>query len=267
MIVPWCSQLEVLSHPSLGCFVTHCGWNSTLESLVTGVPVVAFPHWSDQTTNARMIEDVWKTGVRVKPNGEGTVEDNKLKQCIEMVMGGGERGKEMRNPTKVCAKNAIASVVRKGNKVDVPGANNDTVNNHTHGVASAPWATPSTVGDVGLPEIPKREEPKGESLKREAPKREACRRKVPKRETSKGEVHKREASKRVAPMREAPRRVVPKGETPRRATSKREAPKKKVPKREAPRMEVPKREEHKVEVPKAEASKRQAPKGEVAIVT
>ncbi|PRQ38311.1 putative crocetin glucosyltransferase [Rosa chinensis] len=42
MIVPWCSQLEVLSNPSLGCFVTHTGWNSSLESLVSGVPVVAF---------------------------------------------------------------------------------------------------------------------------------------------------------------------------------------------------------------------------------
>ncbi|CAK9133717.1 unnamed protein product [Ilex paraguariensis] len=96
MVVPWCSQLEVLSHPSLGSFVTHCGWNSTLESLITGVPVVAFPHWSDQTTNAKMIEDMWKTGVRVKPNGEGTVKGDELKQCIEMVMGGGERGEEMR---------------------------------------------------------------------------------------------------------------------------------------------------------------------------
>ncbi|CAK9167337.1 unnamed protein product [Ilex paraguariensis] len=113
MVVPWCSQLEVLSHPSLGCFVTHCGWNSTLESLVSGVSVVAFPHWSDQTTNAKMIEDVWKTGVRVKPSGEETVEGDELKQCIEMVMGGGERGEEMRRNAQRW-KDLVREAVKEG---------------------------------------------------------------------------------------------------------------------------------------------------------
>jgi len=90
MIVPWCSQVEVLSHPSLGCFVSHCGWNSSLESLVSGVPVVAFPQWSDQVTNAKLIEDVWKTGIRVKPNPDGIVQRDEIKRSIEMVMGGDE---------------------------------------------------------------------------------------------------------------------------------------------------------------------------------
>ncbi|XP_058200947.1 crocetin glucosyltransferase, chloroplastic-like [Rhododendron vialii] len=87
MIVPWCSQVEVLSHPSVGCFMSHCGWNSSLESLVSGVPIVAFPQWSDQVTNAKLIEDVWKTGIRVKPNLDQIVESDEIKRCIEMVMG------------------------------------------------------------------------------------------------------------------------------------------------------------------------------------
>ncbi|KAJ9541509.1 hypothetical protein OSB04_028015 [Centaurea solstitialis] len=97
-IVPWCSQLEVLSHPSLGCFVTHCGWNSTMESIVCAVPVVAFPHWTDQTTNAKLLEDEWRTGVRVAANGEGVVEGDEIARCIEMVMGGEET--EMRKNAK-----------------------------------------------------------------------------------------------------------------------------------------------------------------------
>ncbi|KAH7859239.1 hypothetical protein Vadar_033511 [Vaccinium darrowii] len=96
MIVSWCSQVEVLSHPSVGCFVTHCGWNSSLESLVSGVPVVAFPQWSDQATNGKLLEDVWKTGIRVKPNTDGIVEGGEIKRCIEMVVG----GDEMRNNAK-----------------------------------------------------------------------------------------------------------------------------------------------------------------------
>ncbi|KAK4354913.1 hypothetical protein RND71_027107 [Anisodus tanguticus] len=99
-IVPWCSQLEVLRHPSLGCFVSHCGWNSALESLACGVPVVAFPQWTDQMTNAKQIEHVWKSGVRVNVNEDGVVESEEMKRCIELVMDGGEKGEEMRKNAK-----------------------------------------------------------------------------------------------------------------------------------------------------------------------
>ncbi|KAG5058052.1 hypothetical protein AAZX31_05G139800 [Glycine max] len=89
-LVKWCSQVEVLSHGSVGCFVTHCGWNSTMESLVSGVPMVAFPQWSDQKTNAKLIEDVWKIGVRVENDGDGIVEKEEIRKCVEEVMGSGE---------------------------------------------------------------------------------------------------------------------------------------------------------------------------------
>ncbi|KAL4602017.1 hypothetical protein ACB092_10G023300 [Castanea dentata] len=96
MIVPWCSQVYVLSHPSVGCFVTHCGWNSTLEGLFSGVPMVAFPQWTDQGTNAKLIEDVLKTGVKVTTNNDGIVVGDEIKRCLELVVGDGEREKEMR---------------------------------------------------------------------------------------------------------------------------------------------------------------------------
>lgn len=99
-IVPWCSQLEVLTHPSLGCFVTHCGWNSTLESISCGVPVVAFPQWTDQGTNAKLIEDVWKTGVRVHANEDGMVKSGDIRKCIEEVMDGQEKSLELRGNAK-----------------------------------------------------------------------------------------------------------------------------------------------------------------------
>jgi hypothetical protein len=101
-IVKWCSQIEVLSHSSLGCFFTHCGWNSTLESLVSGVPMVAFPQWTDQKTNAKLVEDVWKIGVRVdgKVNEDGIVGREEIRKCLEVVMGSGEKGEEMKKNAK-----------------------------------------------------------------------------------------------------------------------------------------------------------------------
>ncbi|KAI8010913.1 hypothetical protein LOK49_LG06G02304 [Camellia lanceoleosa] len=118
MIVPWCSQLEVLSHPSLGCFVTHCGWNSTLESLASGVPVVAVPRWSDQGTNAKMMAEVWGTGVRAKANEEGIVESEEVKRCIEEVMGGEERGEEMKRNAKKW-KELTREAVKEGGSSDL----------------------------------------------------------------------------------------------------------------------------------------------------
>ncbi|CAN6198561.1 unnamed protein product [Urochloa humidicola] len=88
LIVTWSPQLEVLVHPAVGCFVTHCGWNSTTEALCSGVPMVAMPQWSDQPTNAKYIEDVWRVGVRVRPDNDGVVRKEEVERCVREVMDG-----------------------------------------------------------------------------------------------------------------------------------------------------------------------------------
>ncbi|CAL5214069.1 unnamed protein product [Lathyrus oleraceus] len=115
-IVKWCSQVEVLSHPSLGCFLTHCGWNSTLESLVSGVPMVAFPQWTDQMTNAKLVEDVWKTGVRVdhEVSEDGVVGGDGIRRCLEVVMGSGEKGEELRRNAEKWKRSAREAVKEGG---------------------------------------------------------------------------------------------------------------------------------------------------------
>ncbi|EPS61614.1 glycosyltransferase, partial [Genlisea aurea] len=92
LIVSWSPQLDVLAHRSVACFVTHCGWNSTLEALCLGVPVVALPQGSDQTTNSKFVADVWRTGVRaVACDGDGGVVDRiTIERCVRDVIEGEE---------------------------------------------------------------------------------------------------------------------------------------------------------------------------------
>ncbi|OIT38227.1 PREDICTED: crocetin glucosyltransferase, chloroplastic-like isoform X1 [Nicotiana attenuata] len=113
MIVPWCSQMEVLFHKSIGCFMSHCGWNSTLESIAAGVPLIGYPQFSDQVTNIKMVEEVWGTGVRARPE-EGIVKREELKRCLEILMGGGEKGNEIRRNVKKYGDLAMEAVKEGG---------------------------------------------------------------------------------------------------------------------------------------------------------
>ncbi|XP_051199865.1 UDP-glycosyltransferase 75C1-like [Lolium perenne] len=90
VVVEWCDQVKVLSHPAVGCFVTHCGWNSTLESVTRGVPMVAVPQWTDQPTVAWLAEARMGVAVRAKVDGEGVAERGELQRCVDTVMGDGE---------------------------------------------------------------------------------------------------------------------------------------------------------------------------------
>ena len=65
-LVEWAPQEEVLAHPAVGCFLTHSGWNSTLESIAAGVPMVCWPFFADQQINSRFLSKVWGVGVDMK---------------------------------------------------------------------------------------------------------------------------------------------------------------------------------------------------------
>ncbi|KAI8554569.1 hypothetical protein RHMOL_Rhmol05G0108600 [Rhododendron molle] len=110
LIVPWSPQIKVLMHPSIGCFLSHCGWNSMLETIAAGVPVIAYPQWTDQPTNAKLIADVWRIGMRVIPNSDGVVTTEEVERCIEEVMGGANSEEFKKNAAglKVAARDAVA---------------------------------------------------------------------------------------------------------------------------------------------------------------
>lgn len=65
LVVPWCHQIAVLSHPAIGGFLTHCGWNSIMESIWCGIPLICFPILTDQFTNRKLVVHDWKLGINL----------------------------------------------------------------------------------------------------------------------------------------------------------------------------------------------------------
>ncbi|OWM68771.1 UDP-glucose iridoid glucosyltransferase-like [Punica granatum] len=91
-IVKWAPQRRVLSHGSVGGFWSHCGWNSTLESICEGVPMIRQPCFGDQRVNARYLTSVWKVGYEL---GDGENDRRSVEKAIRELMVG-TQGEEMR---------------------------------------------------------------------------------------------------------------------------------------------------------------------------
>ncbi|XP_071691703.1 gallate 1-beta-glucosyltransferase 84A23-like [Rutidosis leptorrhynchoides] len=118
MVVQWSPQAKVLTHPAVSCFVSHCGWNSTMEALSSGVPVVAFPHRGDQVTNAKYLEDVWKVGIRMsRGEAENRVIGRKdVEECLKEATSGVKAVEMKKNALKW--KKAAEEAVAEGGSSD-----------------------------------------------------------------------------------------------------------------------------------------------------
>ncbi|KAJ1388298.1 UDP-glycosyltransferase family, conserved site [Sesbania bispinosa] len=91
LVVPsWAPQTQILSHTSTGGFLTHCGWNSTLESIVHGVRMITWPLFAEQRMNAVLLTDGLKVALRPKFNENGIVEKEEIAMVIKGLMVGEE---------------------------------------------------------------------------------------------------------------------------------------------------------------------------------
>ncbi|KAI3990364.1 hypothetical protein MKX01_029733 [Papaver californicum] len=120
LVVNWCPQLQVLSHEAVGCFMTHCGWNSTIEGVSLGVPMVAMPQFLDQFSGAKFVEEVWRMGIRVREDEKGIVRREEIGRCIKEVMKG-ERSEEIKsnaNKWKELAKDAARESGSSDNNIE-----------------------------------------------------------------------------------------------------------------------------------------------------
>ncbi|XWS73203.1 hypothetical protein CRYUN_Cryun02cG0106200 [Craigia yunnanensis] len=102
-IVPWAPQLKILENPSVGVFVTHGGWNSVLESIIGGVPMIFRPFFGDQRLNTRTVEAVWEFGLGLEG---GTITKEGTKKAFKFISST-EEGKKMREKIGVQKDKAV----------------------------------------------------------------------------------------------------------------------------------------------------------------
>ncbi|KAI3910015.1 hypothetical protein MKW92_004203 [Papaver armeniacum] len=112
VVSSWAPQVQILSHGSTGGFLTHCGWNSILESVIHGVPLIAWPLFAEQKMNAVMLTDDLKVALRPKENKNGIIESDEISRCVKGVMEG-EEGNSLRSrmrDLKGAAANSLSEV-------------------------------------------------------------------------------------------------------------------------------------------------------------
>ncbi|XP_027187092.2 LOW QUALITY PROTEIN: UDP-glycosyltransferase 13-like [Cicer arietinum] len=91
----WAPQVEILNHDSVGAFVTHCGWNSVLEAITCGVPMVAWPLYAEQMLNRVVMVEEMNVALTLKENEDGVVKASELEEIVREIMDL-ERGKKVR---------------------------------------------------------------------------------------------------------------------------------------------------------------------------
>ena len=109
LLVSWCPQEQVLAHPSIGVFLTHCGWNSILESICSGVPIICWPFFAEQQTNCRYVCTIWGIGMEVNHD----VKRDEIEELVKEVMEG-NKGKAMRQKILEWKKKAVEATDIKG---------------------------------------------------------------------------------------------------------------------------------------------------------
>ncbi|GLT38449.1 hypothetical protein SLA2020_126990 [Shorea laevis] len=114
VLVPfWAPQPQILKHGSTGGFLTHCGWNSILESIVNGVPLIAWPLFAEQNMNALMLTVDVKIAVRPRANEDGLVGREEVAKIVKALMEGDE-GKRTRERIKELEEAAAKAVGEGG---------------------------------------------------------------------------------------------------------------------------------------------------------
>ncbi|BFG16590.1 7-deoxyloganetin glucosyltransferase [Prunus yedoensis var. nudiflora] len=112
-IARWCPQDKVLAHPSVGAFLTHSGWNSTLEGICGGVPMLCWPFFAEQQVNCRYASTTWGVGLEIDSDVKREGVEALVREMME-----GENGKVMRNKAVEWKKKSEIACVEGGSSYD-----------------------------------------------------------------------------------------------------------------------------------------------------
>ncbi|KAK6940172.1 UDP-glucuronosyl/UDP-glucosyltransferase [Dillenia turbinata] len=117
LVHKWAPQLEILCHRSTGAFLSHCGWNSVMESLSRGVPIIGWPLAAEQSYNSKMLEEEMGVCVELTRTLEGNLEAEQAKCVIQLVLGKSGKGMDMKRKAVLVGKQ-IREAVRVTNDGD-----------------------------------------------------------------------------------------------------------------------------------------------------
>ncbi|KAG8646206.1 UDP-glycosyltransferase 88A1 [Manihot esculenta] len=112
VVKSWAPQVAVLNHKSVGGFVTHCGWNSVLEAVSAGVPMVAWPLYAEQKFNRLMLVEEMKIALPMKEDEKGFVTGLEVEKGVNELMQS-DSGKSVRERT-IAMKNAAKAALSEG---------------------------------------------------------------------------------------------------------------------------------------------------------
>ncbi|KAI3936002.1 hypothetical protein MKW92_047914 [Papaver armeniacum] len=116
VVTEWVDQVAILNHQSVSGFMSHCGWNSVMESICASVPILAWPMMAEQHLNARMVVEELGIGIRVLAEN-GSVRGFVTSECIEKQVRElmeGENAKEMKKKVKQLSEEARRAMEEGG---------------------------------------------------------------------------------------------------------------------------------------------------------
>jgi hypothetical protein len=154
----WAPQKDILANPAVGGFVTHCGWNSILESLWHGVPMVPWPQFAEQHLNAFELVAVMGVAVAMQVDRKrgNFVEAAELERAVRCLMGGseekGRKAREKATEAKALSRNGVAS----GGSSDVSVQKLAREILHKHDDKGCATASGESMGSVVVPASPAR---------------------------------------------------------------------------------------------------------------